>query len=136
MNKRRSKFFHTSTLNRFKFMNYILLLIVLSLFLNTYITIKMVEEGRIILGGELSYITLQINFVTVILILIISFLFFLHYGFGALSRMENILRRVLEGEFTLRINLRKKDIMRPFAEKLNAVLDLLEKNVTKADYKK
>lgn len=117
-------------------MNYILLLIVLSLFLNTYITIKMVEEGRILFGGELSYITLQINFVTVILILIISFLFFLHYGFGALSRMENILRRILEGEFTLRINLRKKDIMRPFAEKLNAVLDLLEKNVTKADCKK
>ena len=129
MDKRRFRFFSIKTFNRFKFMNYILVFIVLSLFLNTYITVRMVEEGKILFGGEISYIMLQINFVTAIIILIISFLFFLHYGFGALSRMENILKRVLGGEFSLRINLRKRDIMKPFAEKLNSILDLLEGSI-------
>jgi signal transduction histidine kinase len=94
----------------------------------------MIEEGKILFGGETSFIAFQINFIAIILILIVSFLFFLHYGFGALSRMENILKRILQGDYSLRIHLRKRDVMKSFAEKLNAILDLLEEYKTNKRY--
>jgi len=130
MDKRRFRFLKVKTFNRFKFINYILVFIILSLLLNTHLTVKMIEEGKILFGGEASFIAFQINFIAIILALIISFLFFLHYGFGALSRMENILKKILEGDLSLRIHLRKRDVMKSFAEKLNAILDLLEEYKT------
>nr|MDA8100823.1 Txe/YoeB family addiction module toxin [Nitrospiraceae bacterium] len=49
-------------------------------------------------------------------------------GFGALSRMEDIMDQIIKGNYSLRVHLRKKDILRPFSQKLNKVLDILEQN--------
>lgn len=70
----------------------------------------------------------QTNFIAIMMVLVITLVWILHYGFGALSRMENILEQVLNGDYSFRMHLRKRDMMRPFADKMNKVLDLLEKN--------
>lgn len=50
----------------------------------------------------------------------------LHRTLGPIPRMERILEKIISGEYSLRINVRKKDIIRPFVDKLNKVLQLLE----------
>lgn len=76
----------------------------------------------------------RVSFIIFVLILIVSiaFLFFtmlvlLHRTVGAISRTETILDRVVNGDYSLRISVRKKDTIHSFADKLNKILDLLEK---------
>jgi HAMP domain-containing protein len=87
---------------------------------------KMIEEGRIIFGGEVPYIEYQLNYAGIILALIVTLLFVMHYSLGPVGRMENILDEVIKGNYSLRITLREKDALRPFVDRLNKVLSLLE----------
>ena len=124
--EKRKGFIKTKTINRFKLVNIIMLVVVVSLFLNTYDSMKMIEEGRIIFGGEVPYIEYQLNYAGIILALIVTLLFVMHYSLGPVGRMENILDEVIKGNYSLRITLREKDALRPFVDRLNKVLSLLE----------
>jgi len=112
---------------RFRFIRIILCLMVIFFLLNVYISILILRKGPSLPVNELMpFFVFQLNYGGIVLIFIISIVWVLHYGFGALSRMENILEQIISGDYTFRMHLRKHDIMRPFAEKLNKVLDLLE----------
>ena len=112
---------------RFKFIRIVLFLIVLFFVVNVYLSMHMMQKGpNQSVVEAIPFIIFQLNYGGIILIFIISIVWILHHGFGALSRMENILEQIMHGNYTFRMHLRKRDVMRPFADKLNKVLDLLE----------
>jgi len=86
----------------------------------------MLEEGMVFFNWSKPYFISQFLFVALGLIFVVTLGYILHYGFGAMGRMEKILEEILKGDSSLRIYLRKKDILRPFAERLNKILDLLD----------
>jgi uncharacterized paraquat-inducible protein A len=112
---------------RFKVIKLVLLLMVLSFLLNCYISYQVLgPAGNITIADMIPYTIFQLNYAALIMVAIITIVWILHYGFGALSRMENILDQIISGDYSFRMHLRKHDLMRPFAEKLNKVLDQLE----------
>ncbi len=114
---------------RFKFIRIILFLMVVFFLLNGYFLLDLMRKGPNTSAVEtLPFFIFQINYCGIALIFVISIVWILHYGFGALSRMESILEQIINGSYGFRIHLRKRDIMRPFAEKLNKVLDILEES--------
>ena len=75
---------------------------------------------------QIYLIILQISLVGFFLILLIITFVVLHRTLGPIPRMEKILEKIINGDYSLRINVRKKDLIRPFVDKLNRVLELLE----------
>jgi HAMP domain-containing protein len=111
---------------QFKFIRIILLVVIFSFCLNIYVSVKMLEKGTIFFGADLSYLAMQVNFVAIVIILLITLTFILHRGFGALRRMENIMDKIIAGDHSLRFHLRKNDVLFPFATRLNRIVDALE----------
>jgi hypothetical protein len=99
----------------------------LSFFINAYVSIGMLNRKDFYLTGDLAYMVFQLNFGAILLILLISMSYILHRGFGALSRLEQILDEIIKGKHSLRIKLRKGDVLIPLADKINKIIDLLEK---------
>ncbi|MDD5585309.1 MAG: hypothetical protein PHV55_09700 [Candidatus Omnitrophica bacterium] len=112
---------------RFKFLKAVVLLVILSFCINAYLSIKMIETGQNLVTSELAYLAYQLNFGAIVVIFLISLTFILHRGFGALSRIEGILDQIVQGNRSLRITLRKGDTLIPLVERVNKILDLLEK---------
>ncbi|MBD3264039.1 MAG: hypothetical protein GF375_02930 [Candidatus Omnitrophica bacterium] len=126
MSKKR-RFLSLHTYKKLRFLNFVLVAIILIAFVNATLSVKMLEEKKLFWGMDAGNFMLQFTFVVVSLILVATLVYVLHYGFGAVSRMERILDEIAGGNYSLRINLRKKDIMLPLAEKMNKVISLLEK---------
>lgn len=112
---------------RMKFIQVMLLLVILVAMVNTFISITLLNEMQLFVDISYKYFAIQFTFIALGLILILTLVYFIHYGFGAIFRMEKILEKISAGDYSLRIHLRKKDFLRPTAEKLNVVLDELEK---------
>ena len=112
---------------QFKFIRIILVMVIASFFINAYVSIRTLGWRDLDVSGDVSYMVFQLNFGAILLILLITMAFILHKGFGALSRMEEILEEVIKGKHSLRIRLRKGDVLIPLVDKINKILDLLEK---------
>lgn len=112
---------------QFKFIRIILLLIIISFFINAYISIRMLGWRDMFVGGDIAYFVFQLNFGAILLIILITMAFIFHKGFGALTRMENTLDEIIKGNYSLRINVRKGDTLAPLVNKMNKVIELLEK---------
>ncbi len=112
---------------QFKFIRIILAMVIISFFINAYISIRTLGWRDLDISGDVAYMVFQLNFGAILLILLITMAFILHKGFGALSRMEAILDDVIKGKHSLRIKLRKGDVLIPLVDKINKILDLLEK---------
>ena len=50
-----------------------------------------------------------------------------HRLIGPLNRLENDLREISEGNYSVRLKLRKDDDLRPIADTINKIIDKLEK---------
>jgi signal transduction histidine kinase len=87
---------------------------------------KVVTELQYSITWQIYLIILQISLVGFFLILLIITFVVLHRTLGPIPRMEKILEKIINGDYSLRINVRKKDLIRPFVDKLNRVLELLE----------
>lgn len=116
---------------RLRFINFVMFLVVMFAFLNAYASIDMLGERMFLFRSEIGYYILQFSFVTIGLVFIATLCYILHHGFGAIARMEGILEKIVEGDRSLRIKLRKKDILLPFADEVNKVLDVLENETKK-----
>ena len=88
---------------------------------------KIVTELQYSSLWQIYLIILQLGFAGLFSTFLIAMFVILHRTMGPIPRMEKILDRVINGESSLRIAIRKKDLVRPFADKLNQVLDLLER---------
>lgn len=113
--------------SKLRFVHSVLAGIILIAFLNACFSVRLLEEEKFFPGWNTNAFMIQFAFVVIGLVFLVTLVYILHYGFGATIRMERILEEVAKGNYSLRINLRKKDIMKPLAEKMNRVLDLLEK---------
>lgn len=87
---------------------------------------KIVTELQYSPAWQIYLIILQISLAGFFLTLMIMTYLVLHRTLGPIPRMERILEKIINGDYSLRINVRKKDIIRPFVDKLNRVLQLLE----------
>ncbi len=112
------------------FVNIALVATILVIFMNTYSSTKIVTSGTIPNEWEPSFLIFQFSFAGIILIFIVTIFYLLNRGLGALTRIERILDKIIEGEYSLRINIRKGDIMRPLTERFNKILDMLEEKKT------
>ena len=111
---------------RFRFIRIILFLMIVSFVIHGYLSFRLFEWDILMRKASITYVSYQLNYVALMTVLLITLVWMLHYGFGALSRMENILEQIIQGNYAFRMHLRQRDIMRPFAEKLNKILDQLE----------
>jgi len=50
-----------------------------------------------------------------------------HKLIGPLERLENDLRQISDGDYSIRISIRKDDDLRPIADVINRIIDKLEK---------
>jgi len=128
-NKR--KLFGSGKVARYRIFNFILSLIILSAFINVFGSIELLESGKEVFTNKVLYLIFQLILVSIGLFLVATLGYLLHYGFGAISRMEKILDDVAAGNYSLRMHLRKGDILGSFTRKLNKILDLLEKSTKK-----
>lgn len=75
----------------------------------------------------------KINFLLIIAIPPIAILLFIlaailtHKLIGPIDRMERDLKKISDGNYSLRIRIRKDDNLRPMAEAINKIIDQLEK---------
>ncbi|MDD5194603.1 MAG: hypothetical protein PHQ96_02880 [Candidatus Omnitrophica bacterium] len=112
---------------RFKFLRAVVLLVILSFCFNAYVSVRTIERSPSIAASEIAYLAYQLNFGAIVVIFLIALTFILHRGFGALSRLENTLDQIIQGNRSLRLKLRKGDTLIPLVERLNKILELLEK---------
>lgn len=112
---------------RMKFIHLVLLLAILVSSVNTFVSIKLLNEMQLFVNLSYKYFIIQFTFISLGILLIVTLVYLVHYGFGAIFRIERILEEISSGDYSLRIHLRKKDFLRPMAKKLNVILDELEK---------
>jgi len=112
---------------QFKFVRWVLFFVIVSFFINSYISIKMLATKPLVPNADMIYFSSQLNFGAILLIFLVTLTFVLHRGFGALSRIEDILDQVIKGNYSLRLKLRKGDTLIPLTDRINKLIDLLEK---------
>ncbi|MFA5272396.1 MAG: hypothetical protein WC412_08710 [Candidatus Omnitrophota bacterium] len=112
---------------QFKFVRWVLLFVIVSFFVNAYTSIKMLAVRPIAPNADMVYFSSQLNFGAILLIFLVTLTFVLHRGFGALSRIEDVLDQVIKGNHSLRLKLRKGDTLIPLTDRINKLIELLEK---------
>lgn len=108
------------------FLNAAIFLATLVALLSFYALSKTVTEVQYSSVWRINLVILQLGFVGVIFIFLVTILLLIHRALGPLPRMDKILDEVIKGNYSLRITIRKKDIMYSFVDKLNKILELLE----------
>lgn len=126
--KRRKKWriIPTAINKRMRFIQVVLVLAILSAVANAFASLRMLDKAEVFYGLETWYYVSQSTFIFFGLVMVVTLAYILKHGFGALFRIENILEKIADGDYSLRVHLRKKDFLLPMAEKLNKVLDRLE----------
>ncbi|MDD5669138.1 MAG: hypothetical protein PHE58_03800 [Candidatus Omnitrophica bacterium] len=109
-----------------RFLNVSLICAIVFIILAFYALGKLVTDSQYSMVWRINLIIFQLSFTAVIFALLIGMFLLLHRSLGAMPRIEEILDRVLKGDSSLRVTIRKEDIMHSFVEKLNKVLDQLE----------
>ncbi len=112
---------------QFKFVRWVLFFVIISFFVNAYISIKMLASKPMAPNADMVYFSSQLNFGAILLVFLVTLTFILHRGFGALSRIEDVLDQVIKGNHSLRLKLRKGDILIPLADRINKLIEMLEK---------
>lgn len=112
--------------SRVRFIRILLFLVIVIALVNAAISLQLLNTHEMLFGIAVWHFVLQFTFVVFGVVLITTLAYILHYGFGAIFRIEKILDQIVKGERSLRINLRKNDFLRPIAEKVNLVLEQLE----------
>ena len=135
MKNRRSRMFLFKIPFTVHFINISLTYMLVLIFVNLYSLSKLVLELRRCSSSSSPWwtncIISQLSFTGVIVVLLITLLMLLHRSLGAIPRIESILTKVIEGNHSLRITVRNKDTIMPFVNKLNKVLELLDKSTKK-----
>jgi len=126
MKNRRSMFFWKTKFTLL-FFNIALLGIALFCLAVFYGLGKILTEYEYSLGWRLGFILLEVGFMGFIFSILISMFMVLHRVLGPLPRIESTLEEVLQGNRSLRVTIRKKDMIHGLVEKINGILALLEK---------
>jgi len=63
----------------------------------------------------------------VLVLIFILAIILTHRLIGPLNRLERDLKRISEGDYSVRLKLRKNDDLRPIADTINTIIDRLER---------
>lgn len=131
MKSRRSKIYFLKTPFVLRFISISLVYVCVLILINLYSSWMIIKELKNCTQGSSVWwahsLISQLSFSGAIIILLITMLILLHRSLGAIPRIEGILDRVSNGDYSLRITVRKKDIIYSFVHKINKIIDLLEK---------
>lgn len=111
---------------RFKFARFSLMAIVVLSIINAGTSVIMFQKYVIFTGWGLFYFAYQLTFVLIALVFLMTLFHILKRGFGVVSRIERMLDQIANGEYSLRIYVRKKDLLSSLTKRINRILDLLE----------
>ena len=70
---------------------------------------------------------LLVSIPVIVITLFVSALLLTHRLFGPLARLEEDICKISEGDYSVRINIRKDDDLRPIADVINCIIEKLEK---------
>ncbi len=106
---------------------YVAVLLALNLYSSWRTAVELKNCLQISSSWWLNSVISQLSFTAAILVLLITMFVLLHRSLGAVPRMERTLDKIIAGDHSLRLSVRKKDTIYTLVAKLNKVLDLLEK---------
>jgi len=108
------------------FLNVFLVCITLLTIISFYTLGRLVTEQQHSFQWRVSFFVLQLCFIGIIFIFLTTMFLLLHRSLGPLPRLERILDKIIQGDYTLRLSIRKRDIIHSFIDKVNSVIALLE----------
>lgn len=108
------------------FLNIFLICITLLTLVSFYTLGRLVTEEQHSLKWRISFFVLQLCFIGIIFIFLTTMFLLLHRSLGPIPRLETNLDRVINGDYALRLSIRKSDIIHSFVDKINKVIALLE----------
>lgn len=116
-----------------KLLNYLLAVTtIFTLFI--FSTLKTIlTEFPSFFGLHFDVVIISMCFVVIVTAFVIILVILLHRSLGPVVQIEHVLDEVIGGNRSLRIRLRKKDLLHSLERKLNKVLDSLEATGKKQD---
>jgi len=108
------------------FLNIFLICITILTVISFYTLGRLVTEEQHSLKWRISFFILQLCFIGIIFVFLTTMFLLLHRSLGPIPRLETILDKIIKGDYTLRLSIRKNDITRSFVDKINEVIALLE----------
>lgn len=133
MKNRRNRLYFLKTPFVLHFISVALVYVCALILINLYSSWMITKELRSCAGGSSSWwvnsLISQLSFSAVILILLMTMLVLLHRTLGPLPRIEEFLNKVNNGDYSQRIIVRKNDAIYSLAQKINKIVDTLEKKV-------
>lgn len=115
----------------FKFVHFALVYIAVLVLVNFYSAWKIISELQTSFqyssAWKTNFLIMQVCFLGVIFTLLASMCVLLHRSLGPLHRIEAMLDKVLSGDYSVRVVIRKKDLAHSLADKINFIIGLLEK---------
>jgi methyl-accepting chemotaxis protein len=109
-----------------RFLNVALVIATILTLISLFAVVRFATDVQFSLTQRINLVTLQVCFTGVIFTFLTAIFMLVQHGLGPLDRIEKILDRVINGDYTQRITLRKKDLFTSFAAKLSKVIELLE----------
>lgn len=108
------------------FLNISLIVIICFTLISFYCLGRILTLPPYTMPWRVNFIILQASFAGVIVTFLVAITLLLRRSLGAIPRMEAALEKIAAGDYSLRLSIRKKDILHPLVDKINKVLDVLE----------
>ncbi|MCX5708679.1 MAG: hypothetical protein NTY14_06905 [Candidatus Omnitrophica bacterium] len=113
------------------FLNVALIIATTLTIVSFFALIKIITAPQDSLMWRINLVILQLCFAGVIFTFVLSIFWLVQRGLGPLTRIEQVLDKVLEGDYKVRLGVREKDLLYTFINKVNRVIELLEKKGNK-----
>lgn len=110
----------------FRFLNITLIIATLFALINFYALLKVVTETQYSLLWRVNLIIVQMCFVGIIFAFLASLMVILNRSLGAMPRVEGALDKVIAGDYSQRVVIRKNDIIHSLVNRVNKIIELLE----------
>ncbi|MFA5090238.1 MAG: hypothetical protein WC510_04300 [Candidatus Omnitrophota bacterium] len=110
----------------FRFLNITLVISTLFALINFYALVKVVTETQYSLLWRVNLIIVQMCFVGIIFAFLASLMVILNRSLGLMPRIEGVLDKVIAGDYSQRLVIRKNDIIHPLVNRVNNIIELLE----------
>jgi hypothetical protein len=113
------------------FLNVALIIATLLTMISFFALIKIITAPQDSMMWRINLVVLQVCFAGVIFTFVLSIFWLVQRGLGPLTRIEQVLDKVIAGDYKVRLGVREKDLLYTFINKVNRVLELLEKKGSK-----
>ncbi len=124
-NERRQKSLQSPS-QKMRLMDSFMILIIILNLLILYIAVDVLSRSLNFSSIWDNIVVICLTFLAIGSIFLVTMLRVLHRSIGAIRRIEGVLRKFVEGDYSLRIQVRKRDYLHELAITLNRLLDIVE----------